>query len=58
MAGVIAHGKKDRFVLTFCLGKGLFSLGIPINGIVRMQEEVRTLFVDQAIGVAIVAWFL
>ncbi len=55
MAGVIADRQKDRLVLAFGLGEGLFSPRVPVDGVVGVQEQVRTLFVDQAVGVLAVA---
>ncbi len=58
MAGVIADREKDRFVLSFGLGERLFSPGIPVDRVVRMQEEVRTLLTDQPVGVWILTFSL
>jgi len=53
MAGVIAHGEKDRLVLTLCLRKRFFSPRVPLDGIVSVQQEVRTLLVNQPVSITV-----
>ena len=56
MAGVIADREKDRFVLSFGLGERLFAPRIPVDWVVRVQQEVRALLVDQPVGVWVVTF--
>ena len=55
MTGEVADRKKDRFVLLAGLFKGFVAPGIPINWIVRMQEQIGTLGVNKPVGVAVLS---
>jgi hypothetical protein len=46
----VSYGKEYRFVLGFCLLKGLFAPRIPVNWIVGMLQKIRAFFVDQTVG--------
>jgi hypothetical protein len=49
VAGGITNGKKNRFPLLFCPGKGLLSPGIPVHRVMGMLEQIWTLFMNQVI---------
>ncbi len=51
MAGGIADGKKDQLLFAPCLLKSGFTPGIPIDGIMRVQLQVRALLVDEPVRV-------
>ncbi|MDC4225991.1 MAG: hypothetical protein MPW15_17510 [Candidatus Manganitrophus sp.] len=58
VAGGVADGEEDRLVLIFGLFKRLLPPGVPIDRIVRMLEEIRAGFVNEAIGVLVlIHWF-
>ncbi len=51
VAGGVADGEKNGFVLAFCLVKRGLSPRIPIDGIGGMLEQIRALFKHEAIVV-------
>src|SRR5262249_48376342 len=53
MTGEIADREKDWLVLLAGLLKSLIAPRIPIHRIVRMEQEIRTLRVNQSVRVAV-----
>lgn len=51
MAGRVAAGEKDGFVLSLGLGRSGLSPGEPVHRIVRMLEQVGRLLCGEGIGV-------
>ena len=51
VAGAVADGEEDGFVLGLGLGEGLFAPRIPVHGIVGVLTQVRGFFVDQPIRI-------
>jgi hypothetical protein len=45
-AGAVADGQEDGLVLRARLGERLGSPGVPIDGIVRVEQEVGIVRVD------------
>jgi len=50
MAGRVANAQVYWLILGSRLGKRFFAPRVPIDGIVCVLHEVRTRFVDKAIG--------
>ena len=50
VAGGIADGEEDGFVLGQGLGEGLLVPGVPIHGIVGVLQEIGAFFVYESIG--------
>lgn len=53
MAGEVTDGKKDRLVFPARFLEGLLAPRIPIDWIVRVQEEIGTFCVNEAVGVTV-----
>jgi hypothetical protein len=51
MTGGVTDGNEDGFVLFFGPLESVLTPGVPVHRIVGVLEEVRTLFVDQPVGV-------
>jgi hypothetical protein len=49
VADGIAAGKQDRFVFCFSFGECFFALGVPVNRVMGMLEEIKAGFVNQAV---------
>jgi hypothetical protein len=49
MAGRVADVHQDGFVFFACSRQSLWAPGIPIHGVVRVLQEVRTLGMEQSI---------
>jgi hypothetical protein len=45
VAGGIADGKENGFILGFCLIKSFVAPRVPVHGIMRVLEEVGGFFV-------------
>src|SRR4051812_10644645 len=51
VAGRITNTHQYRLVLRFCFLQCLLTPGIPIYRVMRMLQQVRTSFINEAIGV-------
>jgi hypothetical protein len=49
VTGSITNGKKNRFILPCCPGKGFVTPGKPVNRVLCVLEEIRTLFMDKPV---------
>jgi len=49
VAGGITDRKEDRLVFQPCFFKSFITLGIPIHRILRMLQQVGTLFIFQMV---------
>ena len=52
MAGRVADGQEDRLVLLARLGERLLAPRIPVHGIVRVLQQIRTRLVDETVRFA------
>src|SRR6267143_1014002 len=50
MTSGVPNAQKDGPILTFCLRERFFSPRIPLHRVPGVLQEVRTLFVDEAVG--------
>ena len=49
VAGRVTDRKEDRFVFLAGLGEGFLAPRVPVDGVVRVLEQVRRFLVDQAV---------
>jgi len=56
MTSEVANGEKDRFVFFAGFFEGRVAPRIPIHRIMGMQEQVRTLRMDESVGVRVLYW--
>ena len=52
VAGAVADGDKYRLVLALRLGQRFRAPGIPIDWVMRMQQQIRIVRVEQPVGVS------
>jgi hypothetical protein len=50
VTGAVADADDYKFIFLSCSLKSFRAPGFPVHGVVRMLKEVRTCFVNQAIG--------
>ena len=50
MAGGIADGQKNRFIIRLSFGEGLIGPGMPVYRIVSMLDEIGAFFIDEVVG--------
>jgi hypothetical protein len=46
VAGCISDAKKDGLIFCPGFGQSFFAPGIPVNGIIRMLEQIRGILIN------------
>ena len=53
MAGRIANGQENRFVLFYCLFKGLFAPGVPMHWIKGVLQKIGAFLMNKTVWLLI-----